>query len=189
MIKTQISTRPDGVRRAAFLDRDGTIIVDKSYLSDPEGVVFEKDTVAGMQALIALGYLLIVVTNQSGVGRGMYTLDMVHAVNERVSALLSLHGVNITAWYICPHVAEDDCECRKPRPGLILRAKTDFDIDLQSSVVIGDKISDVQLGRAVMARSILVQTGYGIEATPWAIANNVEIAATLYEAAAFLSKR
>ena len=100
------------MRPAAFLDRDGAIIVDKNYLSDPDGVKLLPGAVEGLRLLQAAGYLLIIVTNQSGIGRGMFSAQDAEAVNERLSHILESRGVHITATYYCPHAPTDNCDCR-----------------------------------------------------------------------------
>ncbi len=147
--------------RAVLLDRDGTIIVDKHYLADPAGVELERGAVRGLARMRALGLLLICVTNQSGVAKGLFDRARVDAVNARVDALLACEGVTIDGWYVCPHGSDSGCDCRKPAPGLALAAAREFGLDLSRAFVIGDKLSDVELARAVGARGILVETGKG----------------------------
>ncbi len=149
------------MRTAVFLDRDGTIIEDRSYLSAPSDIVFEKGAVEGLRAMHMLGHALIVVSNQSGIARGYFTVADVLAVNRAISRMLAERGVQILAWYICPHGPNEGCTCRKPAPGLLDAAASDHGIDLTRSFVIGDKLSDLELGTAVGAKSILVRTGQG----------------------------
>lgn len=145
------------MRPAAFLDRDGAIIVDKNYLSDPDGVKLLPGAVEGLRLLQAAGYLLIIVTNQSGIGRGMFSAQDAEAVNERLSHILESRGVHITATYYCPHAPTDNCDCRKPNPGMFVQAAREHGIDLPKSVTIGDKESDVMAGQAAGCRlSILL---------------------------------
>lgn len=149
------------LRPAVLLDRDGTLIVEKNYLADPTGVELEEGVVEGLTQLQRAGYRLVVVTNQSGIGRGYYTLSDAQAVNQRVAELLAARGVLIDGWYICPHRPDADCDCRKPRPGLALAAAKDLSLDLAHSWVIGDKASDVELAAAFDGRGLLVATGEG----------------------------
>ncbi len=144
-----------------LLDRDGTIMVDGHYLSKPEDVALMPGAAEGLKLLAEAGYRLIVVTNQSGIGRGLYTEASMHAVNERLKELLREHGVEISAIYFCPHSPEDKCSCRKPESGMLERASKDFAFDPAQSLVIGDKACDVDLGLSSGAKSILVLTGYG----------------------------
>lgn len=158
---------PDMLRAAIFLDRDGTIIVDKHYLSDPAGVVLEQGAVAGLKALAKIGPL-VVVSNQSGIARGRFTAQDAIAVNHRVAELLAEEGIDILGWYFCPHGADDGCACRKPRPGMIDQACRDHGLDPTRSFVVGDKASDLELATAVGATGILVETGEGADHVAWA---------------------
>ena len=133
---------------AAFLDRDGTIIADKDYLGDPAGVVLLPGAAEGLRLLQSSGYKLLVVTNQSGVARGYYSLDDMNACNERMSALLEAEDVRLDGVYACPHGPEAGCACRKPQPGLPLQAAAEHGVSLPHSVTIGDKPRDVQAGQA-----------------------------------------
>ena len=145
------------MRSAVFLDRDGAIIVDKNYLSDPEGVELLPRAVEGLRKFQAAGYLLIIITNQSGVGRGMFTAQQAEAVNARLIQILAQKGVVIDDAYYCPHAPDEDCRCRKPLPGMILEAAAKHGIELSRSITIGDKDSDVKAGQAAGCRlSILI---------------------------------
>lgn len=155
---------PSGIVRtgpALFLDRDGVVIVDRDYLSDPEGVELVPGAAAAMVRAAAAGYLLIGLSNQSGVGRGRFGLAELEAVMERVDLELLRHGVALDAMYYCPHAPEDQCRCRKPGPGLLEEAAASFRWDTSRSWVIGDKASDVELGRRHGLGAVLVGTGYG----------------------------
>lgn len=146
-----------------LLDRDGTIIFDKHYLHDPWGVELLPGAAQGLLCLAQQGHTLGVVTNQSGVGRGYFTIDDVHACNARLTELLTSENISLTDYFICPHAPEENCDCRKPGPGLARQAAMKLGIDLKSTFVIGDKPADVNLGKAVGAKSILVLTGKGKE--------------------------
>lgn len=148
-------------RPAAFLDRDGTIIVEREYLSDPDGVELEAGAAEGLRALAAQGFVLVVVTNQSGIARGYFDRAAADAVNAQVAARLAAAGVEVAGWYVCPHGPDDECDCRKPLPGMALAAARDLDLDLAHSVVIGDKRADLGMADAIGARGILVRTGHG----------------------------
>jgi D-glycero-D-manno-heptose 1,7-bisphosphate phosphatase len=106
---------------------------------------------------------VIVVTNQSGVGRGFFAESMVHTVHELMTQQLTAAGAHLTAIYYCPHTSDDDCDCRKPKPGLLQRAAREHAIDLQNSFVVGDRYGDIALAHATAACGILVRTGYGVE--------------------------
>lgn len=150
-------------RPAVFLDRDGTIIVERDYLSDPDQVALERGAAIGLRRLARLGLPLVVVSNQSGVGRGYFPEAAVHAVNTRIAALLAGEGVRIAGWFHCPHAPDEACGCRKPAAGLLTRAAAELRLDCAQSVMIGDKPSDVDAAEAAGAWGLLVATGHGAE--------------------------
>jgi D-glycero-D-manno-heptose 1,7-bisphosphate phosphatase len=139
-----------------ILDRDGTIVVDRHYLSDPAGLEFLPGAVEGLQSLHAQGHRLILITNQSGIGRGLVTLGQLEAIHERLRAMMSAAGAPLEAIYYCPHAPEADCECRKPRTALISRAAAELGFEPSEAVVIGDKVSDIDFGHRVGATTILI---------------------------------
>lgn len=165
---------PDA-KRCAFLDRDGTLIEERNYLSDPDQAMLLPGVVDGLKALIAQGFLLIIVSNQSGIGRGYFAEAAAHAVNQRVIDMLKLEGVDIAACYICPHAPEARCRCRKPLPGLIDEASSRFPINLPSSIMIGDKDIDLQLATSRGMRGFLVATGQAMEHVEWAQDNGFPV--------------
>lgn len=144
-----------------FLDRDGVIIVDKDYLSDPDGVELVPGAAAAMAQAAARGRLLVGLSNQSGVGRGLFGHAELSAVMARVDAVLADEGVTLDAMYYCPHAPGQGCRCRKPGPGLLEEASASFAWDPARSWVIGDKASDVELGRRHGLGAVLVATGHG----------------------------
>ena len=146
-------------RSAVFLDRDGTIIEDKGHLSDPNGVEILPTVVDALRLLRTRGYAVVVVSNQSGVARGYFGEDAVRAVNDAIVRRLANNGVTIDAWYWCPHY-EQDCECRKPSPGLVRRAVDEHGLTLDGGAVVGDRGSDVALARAVGVPGVLVPGPY-----------------------------
>jgi D-glycero-D-manno-heptose 1,7-bisphosphate phosphatase len=147
---------------AVFLDRDGTIIADKDYLSRPEEVVMLPGAGAALHGLHAAGFKLFVVSNQSGVGRGYFTREDVDKVNERVCQELRKDGVACEKIYIAPEAPEQPSRGRKPSPQFLLDARDEFGIDLSRSYMIGDKLIDLECGwNAGVNKSILVRTGYG----------------------------
>ena len=150
-------------KRVALLDRDGTINVEREYLSDPAGVALLPNAAAGLRRLRALGFGLIVISNQAGVARGYFTAADVDAVNARLIALLREEGISLDGIYVCPHGPDDGCACRKPEPGLIEQAAREHGFDIRASLMIGDKAIDIEAGRRVGSRTILVRTGYGRE--------------------------
>lgn len=133
------------MRRAVFLDRDNTLIYDPGYIHEPEKVKLLPGVGEGLKLLKENGFLLIVVSNQSGIGRGYYEEEDFWAVNERLQGLLKPFSVQIDAFYFCPHRPEDNCICRKPKPFLVKKAAEEWGIDISESFVIGDKESDVEL--------------------------------------------
>lgn len=150
-------------RRFVLLDRDGTIIIERRYLSDPRQIEFLPGAVTGLRLMLGMGLGLVVVTNQSAVGRGFFDEAHLDLIHRRLYELLEAEGIVLEGIYFCPHTPEDDCYCRKPKPGLIARAAKELDFDLQASFVIGDKPADIELGRQVRATTFLVRTGYGAE--------------------------
>ena len=141
---------------AVILDRDGTIVVDRGYLSDPEQLRFLPGAAEGLRMLHEAGHPLIVVSNQSGVGRGLFTLAQLEAVNRKFATMLAEAGVTLAGLYFCPHHPEQGCDCRKPNTALLLRAAAELDFAPAAAVVIGDKSSDIELGQRVGATTILV---------------------------------
>ena len=148
-------------RAAVILDRDGTILREREYLSSPDEVELLPNAAEGLYRLREAGVPLVVVTNQSGVGRGYFTSETVTAVHDRMRELLRREGVELNGIYVCPHTPADGCACRKPGTALADRAAEDLQLDLDQSFVIGDKPCDIDLGRNIGARTILVLTGYG----------------------------
>ncbi len=142
-----------------LLDRDGTLIEDRHYLHDPSGVVLLPGVGEGLRALAAAGCRLGVLTNQSGIGRGYYTEADMHAVNRRMEKLLAVFGVRLEGIWFCPHAPEENCQCRKPKPGMALDAARAMGANLVSTVIVGDKTCDVELAHGVGAKSVLVRTG------------------------------
>ncbi len=148
-------------RPVLFLDRDGVLLVEKDYLSDPAGVEFLPGVPAALARAREAGFLLIGVSNQSGLGRGRIAPEAFAAVMRRFTAALADLGCALDAFYYCPHAPSDGCACRKPRPGLLEEAATSFLWDPQRAWMIGDKVSDVDLARGAGLRPVLVRTGYG----------------------------
>ena len=144
-----------------ILDRDGTVIEEKHYLSDPDQVALLPGAAEGLRRFQDQGFGLVIVSNQSGIGRGYFSAQTVARVNERMIQLLGREGVRIDGIYVCPHSPEDGCECRKPKPGLVIQAAKSLNFDATECWVIGDKTCDVELGNRVGAATLLVRTGYG----------------------------
>jgi D-glycero-D-manno-heptose 1,7-bisphosphate phosphatase len=137
------------------LDRDGTVIVDRHYLGDPDGLEFTHEAEEGLRELQALGCRLVLATNQSGIGRGLLSADQVQRVNERLRAMVEAAGARLEAIYVCPHAPQEQCECRKPAPGMLLRAAAELGFEPSAAVVVGDKASDVEFGLRAGATTIL----------------------------------
>jgi histidinol-phosphate phosphatase family protein len=171
----------------AFLDRDGTLIEERNYLSDPDQAVLLPGVAEGLKTLMAQGFRLVVVSNQSGVGRGYFTEAQAHLVNARVDELLRAQGVDIAAWYICPHASDQSCDCRKPLPGMVDQAAADFPVDLTRSIMIGDKDIDLQLATARGMRGFLVTSGHAAKHIGWARENGFGVFADIPSIAASLS--
>jgi histidinol-phosphate phosphatase family protein len=142
-------------RRAVFLDRDGTLIEDKGFLGDPQGVVVLPTVVEALRLLAAHGFATIVISNQSGIARGLLDDEQVRAVNAEIVRRLAGDGLAIDGWYWCPH-AGDACDCRKPKPELLHRAVREHALRLDGGAMIGDRGSDVALGQAVGIAGISV---------------------------------
>lgn len=146
-------------RKAWFLDRDGTVIVDRGYLADPAGVELLPGAAQALCRLAEAGYLLVMVTNQSGIGRGIFGESDYASVQRRVEAALAAEGVAVAGSYHCPHGPDDGCHCRKPRAGLLERAARELGIALDRSVMVGDKESDVEAGRRAGCRTVRIAAG------------------------------
>lgn len=150
-------------RPAVLLDRDGTLIEEREYLAEPAHVALIPGTVEALRRLSAAGYALVLVSNQSGIARGLFDEGDYERVHARLVQLLAAEGVRLDGAYHCPHHPEHtgNCECRKPAPGLFLRAARDLGLDLGRSVLVGDRVRDVAAAEALGARAFLVETGYG----------------------------
>lgn len=153
---------------AVFIDRDGTLIEDKHYLADPHKIAFIGGALEGVSRLKETGYRIVVISNQSGVARGFYPLETVDLVHQQLRRLMSEAGAEPDDIRFCPHYPDGDdsrytcdCDCRKPKPGMIEDAAREIGIDLKRSILIGDKFSDIQCGRVVGMEAILVRTGEG----------------------------
>ena len=152
------------MNRAVFLDRDGTLIVEKNYLSRPEDVKIFPATPAGLKRLGDAGFKLFIVSNQSGVGRGYFTLADVENVNQHLCRELAGGGVHFEKIYIATEKPDEPSHGRKPSPQFLFDARDEFGLDLARSYLIGDKLSDLECGwNAGVKKSILVRTGYGAE--------------------------
>jgi D-glycero-D-manno-heptose 1,7-bisphosphate phosphatase len=161
-------SREDPHRQAIVLDRDGTMVIDRHYLDDPQGLEFEPNAAEGLRRMYERGHRLVVITNQSGIGRGLFSVERLAAIHARLGAMVKEAGAQLAGIYYCPHTPEDGCSCRKPGSQLLLRAAADLGFDPAESVVIGDKMSDVEFGARLGAATVLIarDTGPGIQRTP-----------------------
>jgi len=163
-------------QKAVFIDRDGTLIEEVNFLHRVEDLQYFSYTDEAVRLLKENGFLVVIVTNQSGIGRGIYTEAQMHTVHEQIQNDLT---EKLDAIYFCPHLPNAGCACRKPNLGMIEAAMADWPIDLENSWMIGDKILDIELGLNAGIRPILVLTGYGknhldkLEKKPYEIAENL----------------
>ncbi|WP_405356597.1 D-glycero-beta-D-manno-heptose 1,7-bisphosphate 7-phosphatase [Fusobacterium animalis] len=157
------------MKKAIFLDRDGTINVEKDYIYKSEDLIFEEGTIEALKTFKNLGYILIVVSNQSGIARGYFTEEDLNIFNNNMNEMLKKNGVEITEFYCCPHHPDGIgeykkvCECRKPNNKMIEDAIKKYNIDREKSYMIGDKTSDIGAGLKSNLKTVLVKTGYGLK--------------------------
>ena len=174
-------------QRAAFLDRDGTIIEDVHFLTRPEDIRLLPGVASALKRLRDAGYLLIIVSNQSAVARGMIAKDEMWRIHGRLEELLQTQGVLLDAAYYCPHHPEgqakayaQSCGCRKPQPGMLLQAAAEHDIDLRRSAMVGDSERDIEAGRRAGCMTVLVRPGkFSAETTADCLARDLADAADL----------
>jgi D-glycero-D-manno-heptose 1,7-bisphosphate phosphatase len=143
-------------RPAAFIDRDGTINVqppEHEYLSGVDELEVLPGALEGMRALADCGFALVIASNQRGVGRGLISMDDVDAIDAEIRRLLAASGAELAGSYYCPHLNDDGCDCRKPKPGLLLRAAEELDLDLAASWMVGDSATDIAAGVAAGCRT------------------------------------
>jgi histidinol-phosphate phosphatase family protein len=184
LLTVDYQVKPDeSLRPAVFLDRDGTIIDETGYLADPGGITFYPGVPEALKRLRDRGYILVVITNQSGVGRGFFGEETALAVNLAMLRMLGEKGVDLDAIYYCPHHPEDNCLCRKPDLLMVQRALKDLVIDVSHSWVVGDIDKDVQTGIKAGLRPILVETG---KLDKGDISMDVKRCETVAEAASFI---
>lgn len=150
---------------AVFLDRDGVLIENRDdYIRAWSQVLVFPKTLSSLKRIQSAGYKIVIVTNQSAVGRGLITMQLAEEINQTLMDLIRNDGVQVDGVYICPHRPEDDCDCRKPKPGMLLQAARELSLDLARSWLIGDAWSDLLAGQAVNLRGeILVKTGRGLD--------------------------
>jgi D-glycero-D-manno-heptose 1,7-bisphosphate phosphatase len=180
-------------RAAAFVDRDGVINEERRHVGRIADFQLLPGAINGLGRLASLGYALVVVTNQAGIAKGLYTQGDYDLLTDHMRSLLAGQGITLAGVYHCPHHPQAsvpslrlDCDCRKPRPGLLLRAAAELGLDLRGSVLVGDKRSDLEAGRAAgVGRRVLVRSGHPIAAQDEAAADHV--AADLAAAAAWIA--
>lgn len=143
--------------KAIFLDRDGTLIVDKVYLNDPKQVEFLPNSIEGLKLLKAAGFEFFIITNQSGVPRGLVTLENLNLIHQSIQKYLNTFGLEIRQFYFAPYMTDSDHPLRKPNPGMLNLAAKEYSIDLKASWTIGDRMLDVEAGHRAGTRSILVE--------------------------------
>lgn len=175
------------VKKAIFFDRDGVVNVEVSYLCEPDKTELIPGCAEAIRKIHEAGFLAIAVTNQSGIARNMYTVDDMMSVHARIQKLLLAEGADCTvdAFYFCPHHKDfsGECSCRKPAPGMLMKAAEDFNIDLENSYMIGDRLSDLHAGSAANCKNcILVKTGYGENEVGKAREANFAVAEDLLDA-------
>ena len=175
-------------QRFVVLDRDGTITVERHYLSDPDAVELLPGVAKALRRLMALGFGLVVATNQSGVGRGLFNRERLDLIHQRLCAILEAEGVHLNGIYMCPHKPEDRCLCRKPKTGLLKLAAKELAFDPEACFVIGDQTCDIELGRRAGATTVLVRTGYGMGVASSMVATPNYIVDDLWQAALVIER-
>ena len=181
------------MNKAVFLDKDGTLVPDIPYNVQPQLITLEKGVTEGLQLLARNGYLLVIISNQSGVARGYFQEADLQPVKEKIIALLRQEGIPLHGLYYCPHHPEGsvepyarECNCRKPAPGLILRAAAELQIDLSASWMVGDILHDVEAGNRAGCRTVLINNGNETEWVSGVYRKPYFVAADVREAAALL---
>ena len=186
--------------KAIFIDRDGTLNEDVGYISDPKEFRLFDFAPEAVRLINNSGFLVIVLTNQSGIARGFLTEEILGRLHDKMESELASRGARIDRIYFCPHHPEIgeppykvDCDCRKPKSGLILQAATEMDVNLKKSYVVGDRYRDMEMGQAVGATGVLVLTGFGREEALTPPANRLQqpehVAENLVEAVRWILNR
>jgi D-glycero-D-manno-heptose 1,7-bisphosphate phosphatase len=181
------------MNRAIFIDKDGTLIEDVPYNVDPQKIRLASDCIEGLLRLQEAGFLLIIISNQSGIARGYFKEQTLAGVWQKIDELLRIEGIKLHGWYYCPHHPDGsvvkyaiECECRKPLPGMIHQAASDYQADLSSSWMIGDILHDVEAGNRAGCKTILIDNGHETE---WDVSPNrkpLTMVTSINEAASFI---
>ena len=152
-------------KKAIFLDRDGVINKEVSYLSNPNDFEFIEGSIKALKILKQKGFLIIIITNQAGIARGFFTEETLEAIHSKMIRILKQNNIELDDIYYCPHHPEftGPCDCRKPNTGMLLKAQLEYNIDLTNSYIVGDTLNDIQTGKAARCKTVLVLTGYGKE--------------------------
>ncbi len=173
------------MNKAVFIDKDGTLIKDVPYNVNPALIDFEDYAFESLYSLQQKGYYLIIVSNQPGIALGYFKEDELKKVEEKIKNSLLQNKVNLNGFYYCPHSPQDNCNCRKPRPGMIFKAAKDLQIDLSKSWMIGDILNDVEAGKMSDCKTILINNGnetewvWNQQRMPDFIANNLKAASEI----------
>jgi D-glycero-D-manno-heptose 1,7-bisphosphate phosphatase len=150
------------MRPTIFLDRDGVIIENRdAYVRTWEDVAFIPGALEALALAAQSPYAIVLVTNQAGIGKGMIPVEVSDGINRRIRAAIEQAGGRVDGIYVCPHTDADDCDCRKPKPGMLLQAARELDLDLARSWMVGDALTDMQAGQAAGTQTLLVLTGRG----------------------------
>ena len=180
--------------KAVFLDKDGTLIPDIPYNVDPHLITLEQGVVEGLKTLQQAGFIFVLISNQSGVARGKFKYDALKGVSEKLTQLLAKDNLTISGFYYCPHHTDGivneytiDCDCRKPKPGMLLNAADDLQIDLDNSWMIGDILNDCEAGNRAGCKTILINNGNETEWLTGPYRRPDFIAADFIEAANFIA--
>jgi len=161
--KVRASEKQVMKKKAIFLDRDGTLNFDPGYLNDPDKLELLPNVGEALLLFKNAGYLLVIVTNQSGIGRGFITKEQLNSVHLKMNEILSISGVKIDFFEACHHKPEDKCDCRKPKANLLINAANKYNIDLQASVMVGDRVTDMEAGKNAGCKKVaMVRTGDGL---------------------------
>ncbi len=152
-------------KKVIFLDRDGVINKEVGYLSNPNNFEFMEGSFEALRILKQKGYLLIVITNQAGIARGFFTEETLKSIHDKMVKLLLQNNIELDDIFYCPHHPDftGSCDCRKPKPGMILKAHLKYNVDLTNSYMVGDTLNDIKTGKAAGCKTILVLSGYGKE--------------------------